>query len=224
MLAEEATDERQLLAHLERAWQTARAAVAGRRRDSYAAAAVDILAATPLVSATSLAAGLGVAVKTAIRLLDELAAAGVAVEVTHRAKRRLFGLTLMAPPRDGVAAPRRPEPGRGRGRPPIIPVDEESQGPPPPMPPLTPRERREFDYGDLEHWTHHLSQTLRKTRLALDALVCGQRQANTVPAAPNGTDVDMEAAAAARAGQQGSLISPARAPQGAAPHSDHQCA
>ena len=73
--------------------------------------AVDLLAATPLVSATSLAAGLGIAVKNAIALLDGLVAAGIAVEVTHRAKRRLFGLAGMAPLRDGVAAPRRPEPG-----------------------------------------------------------------------------------------------------------------
>ena len=57
---------------LERAWFAARAAVAGRRRNSHAAAAVDVLAAVPLISATSLAAGLGIAVKNAIRLLDGL--------------------------------------------------------------------------------------------------------------------------------------------------------
>ena len=173
-LAGEAEDGRQLLLDLERAWFAARAAVAGRRRDSHAAAAVDILAATPLVSATSLAAGLGIAVKNAIGLLDGLVTAGLAVEVTHRAKRRLFGLVGMAPLRDGVAAPRRPEPGRGRGRPPVIPVEEETAGPPPPLPPLTPLERREFEYGDLEHWMTHLAQVLRQTRRSLDALVGGQ--------------------------------------------------
>jgi hypothetical protein len=46
----------------------ARSAITGRRRDSHAVTAVDVLAAMPLVSATSLAAGLGLAVKTAIRL------------------------------------------------------------------------------------------------------------------------------------------------------------
>ena len=176
-LADEADDGRQLLMDLERAWFAARLVVAGRRRDSHAAAAVDLLAATPLVSATSLAAGLGIAVKNAIGLLDSLVAAGLAVEVTHRAKRRLFGLTGMAPLRDGVAAPRRPEPGRGRGRPPIIPVEEENVAPPPPLPPLpplTPIERREFEYGDLEHWMAHLAQVLRQTRRSLDALVGGQ--------------------------------------------------
>jgi len=55
---------------LEHTWFAARAVAAGRRRDSYAAAYVDVLAATPLISATSLAAGLGVTVKSAIRLLD----------------------------------------------------------------------------------------------------------------------------------------------------------
>jgi hypothetical protein len=61
-LATEAADGRQLLMDLERAWFAARSAVAGRRRDSHAAAAVDLLAATPLISATSLAAGLGITI------------------------------------------------------------------------------------------------------------------------------------------------------------------
>ena len=121
---------------LERAWFAARSAVAGRRRNSHAAAAVDILAATPLISATSLAAGLGVAVKSAIRLLDGLVAAGVAVEVTHRSKRRLFGLKGMAPLGEAVRPPYRPEPGRGRGRPPILAVEDDVAGPPLPLPPL----------------------------------------------------------------------------------------
>ena len=117
-LAVEAEDALDLLIDLERAWFAARAAVAGRRRNSRAAAAVDILAAAPLVSATSLAAGLGMAVKNAAGLLDDFCAAGIAVEVTHRSKRRLFGLTGLAPLREAVRPPYRPEPGRGRGRPP----------------------------------------------------------------------------------------------------------
>ena len=101
---------------MERAWLAARHTVAGRLRNSRAPAAVDILAATPLLS-TSLAAGLGMAVKNATQLLDDFCAAGIAVEVTHRSKRRLFGLTGLAPLRDVVRPPYRPEPGRGRGRP-----------------------------------------------------------------------------------------------------------
>jgi hypothetical protein len=75
-LAEEAADAQQLLLDLERAWCAARAAVAGRRRTSRAAAAVDLLAAAPLVSAPSLAAGLGMAAKNAAALLDSFCAFG----------------------------------------------------------------------------------------------------------------------------------------------------
>ena len=54
-------------------------------------AAVDLLAAAPLVSATSLAAGLGMAVNNAAQLLEAFCAAGIAIEVTHRSKRRCSG-------------------------------------------------------------------------------------------------------------------------------------
>ena len=153
-VAAEAADGRQLLLDLERAWFGARTQVAGRRRDSHAAAAVDRLAAVPLLSATSLAAGLGIAVKNAIRLLEDFVDGGIAVEVTHRSRRRLFGLTAMAPLAEAVRPPYRPEPGRGRGRPPgLVDDDDDRPGPPPPppqLPPLTPMERRAFDYGDFE--------------------------------------------------------------------------
>jgi hypothetical protein len=172
-LAAEAADARQLLAELERAWFAARRAVAGRRRDSHIAHAVDLLAAMPLVSATTLAGGLGLAVKTAIRLLDGLVAAGVAVEVTHRSKRRLFGLKGLAQLATVVRPPYRPEPGRGRGRPPA-PAEEPDLSPPP-LPPLTPVERRRFDYSDLEHGMAHLDLAIRQTRRGL------RRWADPVP-------------------------------------------
>jgi|ERR1700722_11955202 hypothetical protein len=81
-LADETADALDLLFVLERAWFAARHAVAGRRRHSRAVLAVDILAAAPLVSATSLAAGLGMAVKNAAGLLEDFWRAGIAVEVT----------------------------------------------------------------------------------------------------------------------------------------------
>jgi hypothetical protein len=155
---------------LERAWFAARSAVAGRRRDSHIAAAVDVLAAVPLVSATSLAAGLGVTVKSAIRLLDGLVTAGVAVEVTHRSKRRLFGLKGMAPLGAAVRPPYRPEPGRGRGRPPILTVEDDVAGPPLPLPPFTPVERRAFDYSDIDHCMAQMDQAIRQTRRVLNGL------------------------------------------------------
>lgn len=49
---------------------------------------IDVLAATPIVSATSLARGLDIAVKTAAALLQDLTPRGIAIEVTRRTKRR----------------------------------------------------------------------------------------------------------------------------------------
>lgn len=176
-LAGEAADWRRALADLERAWLAARRAVAGQRRGSQAAAVVDLLAAAPLLSATSLAGILGIAVRTAIRHLDELAASGIAVEVTHRASRRLFGLAGQAPLREAVRPPYRPVPGRGRGRPPLGAPATEVPPAPPPLPPLSPLERRAFDYGDLEAGLGQLDQAVRRTRHALDALARRARSA-----------------------------------------------
>jgi hypothetical protein len=127
----------------------ARHATAARRTTSRAAAAVDVLAAAPLVSATSLGQALGMAVNNAAKLLDGFCADGIAVEVTHRSKRRLFGLAALAPLRDEVAPPRRPEHGRGRGRPSVHPVQEVVAEPLISLAPLTPLERRTFDYSGL---------------------------------------------------------------------------
>jgi hypothetical protein len=149
-LAAEAADALELLLDLERTWLSARRAVAGRRRTSRAAAAVDILAAVPLVSATSLATGLGMAIKNATELLDRFCVEGLTVEVTHRSKRRLFGLAALAPLRDGVAPPYRPLPGRGRGRPPNIPIEDDGLPLLLPERPLSPLERRAFDTSGLE--------------------------------------------------------------------------
>jgi hypothetical protein len=170
-LADEAADALQQLLALEHAWLAARRSVAGRRQHSRAGTAIDILAAAPLVSATSLAAGLGMAVKNASHLLDEFCAAGIAVEVTHRSKRRLYGLAGLAPLREAVRGPYRPEPGRGRGR----PRRNDGEAPaenvvPPPLPPLTPIERRALDYSDLTHWMAHMDETIRHARLTLDTL------------------------------------------------------
>jgi hypothetical protein len=178
-LAAEADDWRQMLRDLEHGWFAARAAAARRRRDSHAAAAVDVLAATPLISATSLAPALGISVKNAIGLLDSLVAAGAAVEVTHRAKRRLFGLKAMAPLGEAVRPPYRPEPGRGRGRPMVIGEDPEM--PAKALPPLSPVERRSFDCTDLERSLAELEQAMRRTRRSLDALTGRHRQGAIQP-------------------------------------------
>jgi hypothetical protein len=167
-LATEAAEMVQLTRDLERAWRAARQAIQGRRKTSHASAAVDVLAAAPLLSAPALAATLGIAMKNAARLLDELCRDGVAVEVTRRAKRRLYALRTMEPLRDAVMAPRRPEPGRGRGRPPaFIPEDDEDElltetGPAAPrLPPVN------FDYADLDSAMVELEATIKRTRETL---------------------------------------------------------
>ena len=169
-IAREAADGLDLLYTLERAWFDARRGIAGRRKDSHDAAAVDVLAAAPVLSATTLACVLGIAVKNAIRILDTLVAADIAIEVTHRSKRRLFGLHGLTPLRDVVQPPYRPEPGRGRGRPPIPSFDDEVANPPS-LPPLTPIERRAFDYAALEEAMAHLDAVVRQTRHTLGALL-----------------------------------------------------
>jgi hypothetical protein len=173
-LADEARDFHQLLIDLEREWLSARERVAGRRSNSRAAGAIDVLAAAPLLSATTLAGAIGMSIKSATTLLDAFVSDGIAVEVTHRSKRRLFGLSGFAPMRDGTAAPRRPIPGRGRGRPPSAAHEEEETAPPPFLPPLTPMDRKKIDYGELEHWIAHAEQVVRSTKQALDTVVRGQ--------------------------------------------------
>ncbi len=168
-LAAEAAEALQLLLDLERAWLSARRAVAGRRRHSRAPAAIDLMAVTPLLSATSLAASLGIAVKNAGVLLAQFWAAGIAVEVTHRSKRRLYGLAGVAPLRAAVAPPYRPQPGRGRGRPPTLAVDADAPPPPPPAP-LTPLERREFDTAGLDAAMEFAEAAIRDARRRLETL------------------------------------------------------
>jgi hypothetical protein len=185
----EAADGLDLVATMERAWFDARRGIAGRRKDSHDAAAVDVLAAAPVLPATTLARVLGIAVKNAIRILDTLVAADIAIEVTHRSKRRLFGLQGLTPLRDVVRPPYRREPGRGRGPPPIPSFDDDFANPPllPPPPPLTPIERRAFDYTALEEAMAHLDAVVRVSRVALRAISDGTHGAGA-DASPNSAE------------------------------------
>jgi hypothetical protein len=188
-LADEAEDGLQLLVDMERIWFAARQAVSGGRSDSRAGPAIDLLAATPLVSATSLASGLGMAVKNATALLDRFCREGIAIEVTHRSKRRLYGLSGLAPLRDGVAAPRRPEPGRGRGRPPLHRDEPPSLPPAPRAParPLTPLERRAIDYSDLVDAMAFADERIREARRRL-AMLLSAPQRGGPAATPSAQD------------------------------------
>ncbi len=42
---------------------------------------------------------------------------------------------------------------------------------PPPLPPLSPIERRSFDYSDLDHWMAHADQAIRQAKRTLQALI-----------------------------------------------------
>ena len=158
---------------MECAWFEARHGIARRRKDSHVTAAVDLLAAAPVLSATTLARILGIAVKNAIRILDELLAAGTAIEVTHRSKRRLFGLQGLTPLRQVVHPPYRPDPDRGPGRPRHDIEEDVPEAAPSPLPPLTPIERRAFDYTALEEAIAHLDAVVRTSRFALRSIVDG---------------------------------------------------
>jgi hypothetical protein len=179
----EAADALDLLTTMERAWFDACRGIAGRRKDSHDAAAVDVVAAAPMPSATTLARVLGIAVKNAIRILDMLVAANITTEVTLRAKRRLFSLQGLTPLRDVVQPPYRPEPGRGRGRPPILSLDDVAADPPS-LPPLTPIERRVFDYTFLEEAMAHLDAVVRASRYVVRSIAYGTRGASVNPS-PN---------------------------------------
>ena len=180
-VAREAADGLDLLSTMERSWFDARRAITGRRKTSRAGAAVDLLAAAPVISATSLARILGIAVKNAIRLLDELCAANIAIEVTHRSKRRLFGLAGLAPLRDVVRPPYRPNPNRGPGRPRYEIIEDEGETKIPPRPPLSPIEHRAFDYSALEEAMAHLDAVVRRARHELNSLAVKAHQEAIMP-------------------------------------------
>jgi hypothetical protein len=164
-VATEAEDGLALLRHIERDWFAARHMVAGRRRDSHAAAAIDLLAAAPLLSATSLAQILGIATNNATRLLDGFVRLGIVSEVTRRSKRRLYGLNHLAPLRAATAPPRRPQPGRRPGRPSAVGVGDGERDPgESALPPLA---RQEFDFTELDRLLDLTDQAIRRAQEVL---------------------------------------------------------
>ena len=174
-LAEEADAGIALIRRLERQWLAARAATRGRRRDSHAAAAVDILAAAPIVSATSLAHSLDIAIKNAVALLDVFVARDIAIEVTHRSKRRLFGLKHLAPLRDTAAPPRRALRRHGyaalvraRGVDDADLPDTALRAAEPLQ--FTPLQRKEFEFSDLDDWMREADQLIRRSQAVLDGV------------------------------------------------------
>ncbi|QCG94435.1 hypothetical protein E6C67_10910 [Azospirillum sp. TSA2s] len=114
-------------------------------------AAVDLLAATPLLGPARLASLLGCTVRGTGLMLEELVACGAAVEVTSRGSHRLYGLPGTDGIRSETAGPRRY--GQRRGRPPkvVVPEPLATAEEPPPAPAVTARlERLEVDYAALD--------------------------------------------------------------------------
>ena len=91
-MTREAEDARGLLWTMEREWRAARTVVSrrlGSRSTSRLSQAIDVLAASPLLSVSALARALGCTVEGASGMLDELARLEVVAEVT--------GMTAAAP-------------------------------------------------------------------------------------------------------------------------------
>jgi hypothetical protein len=112
--------------------------------------------------------------------------------VTHRSKRRLYGLKDLAPLREEASPPRRPTPGRGRGRPPrgaikpaIVPENSSAAGGTKLLADrqsLSPVERKESDFTDIDRWMRQAHEAIPRTKAVLDRL------AAPVPAAPPESD------------------------------------
>ena len=73
---------------------------------------------------------------------------------------------------------------RGRRRQAI--EEEEAEVAPPPLPPLTPIERRAFDYTTLAEAMAHLDAVVRNSRVALRAVVQGGHKAEAAEPEPTG--------------------------------------
>lgn len=139
----EALDGLELLGRLERAWAAARAALAartaqpGRRAVRSGAAighAVDLIAAQPLIGPARLAALLGLSVRQAGAVCEELTRLAAVSELTGRRTHRLYGLETLAPVRLNSAGPR---PSGRRRLDEVLPAPHEAddRGPlPPPTP------------------------------------------------------------------------------------------
>jgi hypothetical protein len=118
-------------------------------------------------------------------LLEDFVVLGIASEVTHRSKRRLYGLKHLAPLREAAAPPRRPLPGRLPGRPSwTLAVAGAGNGWPvewsprlAPSPPLPPLERKEFEFGELDRWLDLADQAIWRTRRVLEEYAASPRSA-----------------------------------------------
>ncbi|WP_317215995.1 hypothetical protein [Gluconobacter sp. GP1] len=172
-LLAEVREAHDLLRQLERARRQALERCGAQRRHSRAPQAINVLAIQPLVSASMLADRLGMSLKSALQLLSVFQDRSIVVEVTHRAAHRLFGLAGLNPLRDVVTPPKRPTPGRKRGRPRkndlftahSVLADEMTQ-----PPPLTRLDPVQFDYEDLAAAMDQANEAIMRSSLLIARL------------------------------------------------------
>jgi hypothetical protein len=187
----EAAEGRDRLLTMEREWREARIRVdhrAGARSNSRLPAAVDLLAASPLVSISALADALGCSVEGASRMLDALVHLEVAAEVTGRTgrgARRLYGLKRLLPIRAETTAVRRRLRGGPRGRPkrvltaPFAELADDSgaAGLTPEAEPVEPARLAavNFDFDALDRLIAAADERTRGVRRLLDRIARGEK-------------------------------------------------
>lgn len=160
-LEDEADAIRIMTRTLEASWRNARLQAGGQRRTSRALAAIDVIAAHPVISASTLAARLSMSIKAACQLLERFLKKRLIVEVTHRSARRLFALQDMAPLRETVQPRAQVVPGRKRGRPPASAAEDDMN--------VADTESVQ-DFSPLERWTPDYSE-LEAAMAAIDRLM-----------------------------------------------------
>lgn len=160
-LEDEADAIRIMTRTLEASWRAARLQAGGQRRTSRARAAIDVIAAHPVISATTLAMRLSMSIKAACQLLERFLEKGLVVEVTHRSARRLFALRDMAPLRETVQSRANVVAGRKRGRPRASAIEDNMN--------VADIEAGQ-DFSLLERWTPDYSE-LEAAMAAIDRLM-----------------------------------------------------
>jgi hypothetical protein len=188
-----AENARGLLWTLETEWRQARMALAqtgrdGERASSRRPQAVDMLAASPLLTVSALAHAIGATVEGASRILDDLVRREIAAEVTGmsgRGARRLYGLKRLLPIRaETTGARRRPSGGRpGRPKkiltPPFGELPEEPQGTAtvePTQPPVWGhREPFAFDFEALDRLNAEAADRTRHVHRILERIARGDK-------------------------------------------------
>lgn len=170
VLEQEALDGLHLLTSMEQAWLKARQKVAAEivKETSRLPSALDALAAAAAISPGGLAKVLNMSLFGASKCLRKLQDLGLACEISGRKSHRLYAMTDLAPVRDEISTPKRPIPGRKRGR----PTKGALSAPPLPMTasfvaPIPKSDLPPVDLGIIDQLLFETDQAIRKSRIFL---------------------------------------------------------